>query len=281
MGQTPCHDSLPEVHVKVLFIGDIVGAPGRDTVHQLLPGLVRSEGIEFVIANGENAAGGKGLTPAVARELFAMGIHVLTNGNHVWHNKEIIDVLGRDERVLRPANFPQGVGVPGRGSGIYRASNGVKVGVLNLVGRVFMHPYDCPFRVGRQEVERLRLETPIIFIDFHAEATSEKIALGWYFDGQVSAVIGTHTHVATADAHILPKGTAFVCDVGMVGPLHSVIGMEVEPIVQRFLTQLPTRFSPVEKGPTVFNSVLLDIDDASGRALRIERIDRETTKHAQ
>ena len=271
MGQTPCHDSLPEVHVKVLFIGDIVGAPGRDTVHQLLPGLVRSEGIEFVIANGENAAGGKGLTPAVARELFAMGIHVLTNGNHVWHNKEIIDILGRDERVLRPANYPQGVGVPGRGSGIYTASNGVKIGVLNLVGRIFMPPYDCPFRIGRQEVERLRLETPIIFIDFHAEATSEKIALGWYFDGQVSAVIGTHTHVATADERVSEQGTALQTDAGMTGPFDSVIGVRKEPVIEAMIKLMPAKHVPAT-GDLRMCGLLVDVDTATGRATSANRI---------
>jgi len=260
--------------VKVLFIGDIIGSPGRDAVRQLLPDLVRTRGIEFVIANAENAAGGKGLTPAVARELFAMGVHVLTNGNHVWQNKDVLNIIDRDERVLRPANLPQGVGLPGRGSGVYPVAGDIKIGVLNLVGRVFMHPYDCPFRVGRQEVERLRRATPIIFVDFHAEATSEKIALSWYLDGEVSAVIGTHTHVATADERISANGTAFHTDVGMTGPFDSIIGVRKEPVIEAMIKLMPVRHVPA-KGDVRMNGLLVEVDALTGRALRVERVLRK------
>jgi len=257
--------------VKILFIGDVVGSPGRHAVRELLPGLLQSQGIEFVIANGENAAGGKGLTPAVARDLFASGIHVLTTGNHIWHNKEVHDIIGHDERVLRPANFPQGVGVPGQGSGIYALGNGIKVAVLNLIGRVFMHPYDCPFRVGRQEVERLRRSTPIIIVDFHAEATSEKIALGWFFDGQVSAIVGTHTHVATADEHVSEQGTAFQADVGMTGPFDSVIGVHKEPVIEAMMKLMPVRHVPA-KHDVRMCALVIEVDILTGHATHVERI---------
>jgi hypothetical protein len=257
--------------VKVLFVGDIIGSPGRDAVHKLLPSLVQSQEIEFVIANAENAAGGKGLTPGVARDLFASGIHVLTNGNHVWHNKEVLEIFGRDERVLRPANLPQGVGVPGHGSGVYTLSSGVKIGVLNLIGRVFMHPYDCPFRVGRQEVERLRRETPIIVVDFHAEATSEKIALSWYLDGEVSAVIGTHTHVATADERVSEQGTAFQTDAGMTGPFDSVIGVRKEPVIEAMIKLMPVRHVPAKRDIRLCG-LIVEVDVITGRAKRVERV---------
>jgi len=260
--------------LKVLFVGDIVGRLGRRTVQTLLPSLRRETDAHLVIANGENAAGGRGLTLTTAEELFDAGVDIITSGNHIWEHREIYPILEGESPIIRPLNYPPGV--PGRG---IHVRNGVAV--INLIGRTFMGlDADCPFRATDAALAGLR-DSRVVIIDIHAEATSEKVAMGWYLDGRVSAVIGTHTHVATADAHILPKGTAFVCDVGMVGPLNSIIGMEIEPIVERFLTQLPTRFSPVEKGPTIFNSVLLDIDDASGRALRIERIDRETTKHGQ
>jgi len=260
--------------LKVLFVGDVVGRLGRRTVQALLPTIRRETEAHLVIANGENAAGGRGLTMSTADELFDAGVDVITSGNHIWEHREIYPILEGESPIIRPLNYPPGV--PGHG---FLVHNGVAV--INLLGRTFMGlDPDCPFRAADAALASLR-DTRTVIIDIHAEATSEKVAMGWYLDGRVSAVIGTHTHVATADAHILPKGTAFVCDVGMVGPLNSIIGMDIEPIVERFLTQLPTRFSPVEKGPTIFNSILLDIDDASGRALRIERIDRETTKHAQ
>jgi len=257
--------------VKILFIGDIVGSPGRQAVRALLPGLVESRSIEFVIANAENAAGGKGLTPAVARELFDYGIHVLTNGNHVWKNKEVIQIIDKDDRVLRPANWPQGVGVPGRGSGVYAAAGGTKIAVLNLIGRVFMHPYDCPFRVGRAEVERLKRETPIILVDFHAEATSEKVAMGWYLDGEVSAVIGTHTHIPTADERISKQGTALQTDTGMTGPYESVIGVRIEPVIEAMIKMMPVKHVPAG-GDIRLCGLLVDVDIVTGRAREVERV---------
>jgi len=257
--------------VKVLFIGDIMGEPGRQATRGLLPRLISSREIDFVIANGENAAGGKGLTPAVADELFDLGIDVLTNGNHVWRNKEVLKIIDVDPRVLRPANYPEDVGVPGHGSEVYTAATGVKVGVLNLLGRVFMHPYDCPFRVGRREVEQLRRETPIIIVDFHAEATSEKVALGWYLDGDVTAVIGTHTHVATADERVSERGTAYQTDVGMTGPFDSVIGVRKEPVIEAMIKMMPARHVPA-KGDLRLNGLIVELDPATGRARGVERI---------
>jgi len=257
--------------VKVLFIGDVVGSPGRRAVRELLPSLIESAQIEFVIANAENAAGGKGLTPPVADELFAAGVNVLTNGNHVWQHKEIVELLERDERVLRPANYPEGLGIPGRGSGVYVASGDVKIGVVNLIGRIFMHPYDCPFRVGRREVERLKRQTRIVFIDFHAEATSEKNALGWFFDGEVTAVIGTHTHIPTADERINPQGTAFQTDAGMTGPYDSVIGVRKEPIIEALMKLMPTRHQ-VAKGDVKLCGLIVDVDIVTGLARGVERV---------
>ncbi|KPL11800.1 metallophosphoesterase [candidate division BRC1 bacterium SM23_51] len=257
--------------MKVLFVGDVIGAPGRHAVRELLGPFVQSRGIEFVIANAENAAGGKGLTPTVADDLFAAGIHVLTNGNHIWQHKEVLDLVERDERVLRPANFPQGVGVPGRGSGVYTASGQVKIAVLNLIGRVFMRPYDCPFRVGRREVERLRQQTPNIFVDFHAEATSEKNAMAWYLDGEVSAVIGTHTHVPTADERISENGTAFQTDTGMTGPHDSVIGVRKDPVIEAMVRLMPTRHVPA-KGDVRLCGLMVEVDIITGRARHVERV---------
>ena len=260
--------------MRILFVGDVMGRLGRKTVHALLPGLRRETEAEIIVANGENAAGGRGLTLATADELFAAGVDVITSGNHVWEVREIYPILDSESPILRPLNYPPGV--PGRGMLIAHGA-----AFINLQGRTFMGAEtDCPFRAADKALEHLQ-DTPVILVDIHAEATSEKAALGWYLDGRVSAVIGTHTHVATADAHVLPAGTAFISDVGMVGPRDSIIGMEVKPIIERFLTQLPTRFSPVETGPVIFNSVLIDIDEASGRAQSIVRIDREVNKHGQ
>jgi hypothetical protein len=260
--------------MRILFVGDVIGRMGRKTVHSLLPGLRRETEAELVVANGENAAGGRGLTLATADELFAAGVDVITSGNHVWEIREIYPILDSESPILRPLNYPPGV--PGRGMLIAHGA-----AFINLQGRTFMGAdTDCPFRAADKALEHLQ-NTSVILVDIHAEATSEKAALGWYLDGRVSAVIGTHTHVATADAHVLPAGTAFISDVGMVGPRDSIIGMEVKPIIERFLTQLPTRFSPVETGPVIFNSVLIDIDEASGRAQSIVRIDREVNKHGQ
>jgi metallophosphoesterase (TIGR00282 family) len=250
------------------MIGDIVGKLGRRTVATVLPDLKRDLNIDLVIANGENTAGGRGLTPATAAELYNTGIDVITSGNHIWENKEIYPQMDSDERLVRPINYPEGA--PGKG---IRRHNGVAI--VNAMGRTFMGlTIDCPFRAMDAALEELS-DCKVVIVDFHAEATSEKIGMGYYLDGRVSAVVGTHTHVATADARLLPEGTAYVSDLGMVGALHSVLGMRTQAVIERFLTQLPNRFDPEDKGPAVFNSVIIDIDPDSGRALAIERVDRE------
>ena len=250
------------------MIGDIVGKLGRRTVATLLPEMRRTYKVDLVIANGENAAGGRGLTSATAEEMYQAGIDVITSGNHIFEHREIYHILDSEAPVLRPMNYPNGA--PGRGIHI---RNGVAV--VNLIGRTFMPGHlDCPFRAADEALACLH-DHRVIIVDMHAEVTSEKVGMAYYLDGRVSAVLGTHTHVPTADARILPQGTAYVTDVGMVGALHSVLGMETEPIIQRFLTQLPTRFAPVERGPAVFNAVLIQIDPESGRALSIQRLDRE------
>lgn len=255
-------------NLRVLFIGDIVGKPGRIAVKSLLPGLIERLRIDFIIANGENAAGGFGITEKVAKELFQHKINVITTGNHVWDKKEDISYIANEPLILRPFNYPPGV--PGQGSIIYTLK-GLKIGVINLAGRVFMTPVDCPFRAGLSEIERISGETRIIIIDFHAEATSEKIALGYYLDGMVSAVIGTHTHVQTADERILPKGTAYITDVGMTGPIDSIIGIEVPQIIERFLYQMPKKFD-VAKGRSILSAVLIDINTKTGLARSIQRL---------
>ena len=260
--------------MKILFIGDVVGRLGRKTVQALLPALRQETEAHVVVINGENSAGGRGLTLATADELFSAGVDVITSGNHVWEMREIYPILDSESPILRPLNYPPGV--PGRGLLIAHGA-----AFINLQGRTFMGvDADCPFRAADKALEGLK-DAPVIIVDIHAEATSEKVALAWYLDGRVSAVIGTHTHVATADARVLPKGTAFVTDAGMVGPRDSIIGVAVKPVIQRFLTQLPIRFAPVEKGPAIFNSVLIDVDETSGRAQSIVRIDREINKHGQ
>jgi metallophosphoesterase (TIGR00282 family) len=255
--------------LKVLFIGDIIGEPGRKLVKQALPDLMRSTVPDLVIANGENAAGGFGITPAIAEELFALGIHVLTSGNHVWDKKEIEPYLGKQDRLIRPANYPDGT--PGSGSVVVSTDGSAKAAVLNLEGRVFMSNLEDPFHVAEREVERLRKEARVVIIDFHAEATSEKAALAWHLDGKVSAVLGTHTHVQTADERVLPGGTAFMTDVGMTGPSDSVIGVRKEDAISRFLTQRPHKFE-IPKGPVQLDAAVIDIDGKSGKARSIERI---------
>jgi len=254
--------------MKVLFIGDIVGKSGRTAVKALLPAVVSRYKIDFVIANGENAAAGFGITEPVAEELFSMGVDVITSGNHIWDKKEAIAYLSKENRVLRPLNYPPGV--PGYGS-VVSGIRGLKIGVLNLSGRVFMAPIDCPFRTGIAEIERLRLETNCIVVDFHAEATSEKIAFGYFVDGKVSAVLGTHTHVQTADEKVLPGGTAYITDAGMTGPAESVIGIEKGQIVERFLLQMPRKFETAA-GTAIFSAVAVEIDDKTGRSLAIQRL---------
>jgi len=259
--------------VNILFIGDVVGKPGRRTLAQMLPALRRELEADLVIANGENSAGGFGITQETFDDLVAAGVDVVTGGNHTWHMREAYALLDSEPRILRPANYP--AGTPGRGAGVFRASgrSAAAVGVLNLEGRVFMGPLESPFRVGRDEAERLRREAAVVVVDIHAEATSEKSALGWYLDGRVSAVVGTHTHVQTADERILPEGTAFITDVGMTGPRDSIIGMARDGALQRFLTLLPARFE-VAAGPVQLNGVLVDVEERTGRARRIERVVR-------
>ena len=250
------------------MIGDVVGKLGRRTVSAVLPDIRRDHALDLVVANGENAAGGRGLTPRTAEELFQAGVDVITSGNHVWENREVFPLLQGDAPVVRPLNYPEGA--PGRG---FLRHDGVTV--INLMGRTFMNlQLDCPFRgVDRALAEAG--DSRVVLVDMHAEATSEKIAMGFYLDGRVSAVVGTHTHIPTSDTRVLPKGTAYVTDLGMVGAINSVLGMEIEPVLQRFLTQLPNRFGPVDSGPAVFNSVLIRIDDETGRARAIERLDRD------
>ena len=249
----------------ILAIGDLVGRPGRRAISQLLPALRQQYNLDLVIANAENAAGGVGLTPDTAKELLDGGVDVLTSGNHIWAQKEIIPYLDGDMPILRPLNYPPGV--PGKG---YLVAKGVAV--VNLMGRVFIGDFDCPFRAMDQLLAKL--EPKIIIVDFHAEATSEKVAMGRYLDGRVSAVLGTHTHVGTIDAQILPGGTAYVSDIGMSGPIDSVIGDDTEAVIQRFLTQMPHRLG-VGKGKIALNAILVGVDDDTGKATSIERIYRE------
>jgi hypothetical protein len=256
--------------MNILFISDIVGNPGRRVVRQHLHGLKEKYSTALVVANGENAAGGFGITPDVTYELLDMGIDVLTSGNHIWDKKEVVDFIGKEDRLLRPANFPQGV--PGYGSALITAGNGVKVGVLNLMGRVFMTNLDCPFVAAKNEVGLLKKSgAQVVLVDFHAEATSEKMALAWYMDGDATAVIGTHTHVQTADERVLPKGTAYITDAGMTGPYNSVIGVTSELAIHRFLTQMPQRFDTA-KGPAALQAVVITADPKTGLAKGIERI---------
>jgi metallophosphoesterase (TIGR00282 family) len=250
------------------MIGDVVGKLGRRTVAAVLPDIRLTHRVDIVIINGENTAGGRGLTTATAEELYKAGADVITSGNHIWENREIYPALDSDARILRPLNYPEGA----PGHGVYRRNG---FAVVNIMGRTFMGAaLDCPFRAMDAALADLK-DCKVIIVDFHAEATSEKISMGFYLDGRVSAVIGTHTHVPTSDTRILPGGAAYVTDLGMVGAVRSVLGMAVEPVIERFLMQLPNRFDPEDKGPAVFNAVLIDIDESTGRATAIERLDRE------
>ena len=253
--------------MNILFIGDIFASPGRRIVADHLQDIVESNGIELAIANAENAAGGFGITPAIAEELFALGLDVLTSGNHVWDKRDVYDYFERQPRLLRPANYPEG---PGRGVIVVRARNGVDCAVLNLQGRTYMPSTDCPFRKADQLLKELDPAVKVRFVDFHAEVTSEKIAMGWYLDGRVSAVVGTHTHVPTADTRILPGGTAYQTDCGMTGPYQSVIGVEIDIILQRFLTGLPVRMEAARNAPEL-HAVIVDVDEATGRARAVRR----------
>ncbi len=260
--------------MRVLFIGDIVGKPGRRAVAALVPALRGELALDAVIANGENAAAGRGLTVNTAREIFDGGVDLITSGNHIWDQADIVPFLSGEAKILRPANYPEGV--PGRG--IERLG---PLTVINLMGRTFMYEIDDPFRCADRLLASLPPGAPVL-VDMHAEATSEKIAMGWYLDGRVSAVVGTHTHVPTADARLLPKGTAFVTDTGMCGPRDSVIGVDAEPVLRKFLTGMPARFTVAETSKAVqFNSVLIEIDGASGQARSIARVDREWLRDAK
>ena len=255
--------------MRILLVGDIVGRPGRELIRKGLRGLVAHHDIDLVIANAENSAAGFGVTKDIGDTLLEWGVDVMTSGNHIWDKKEVIEYIRTEPRLLRPANYP--AGVPGRGSYVAETSDGRAVGVINAMGRVFMTPIDDPFAVVLREIEAIRHRTRVIIVDFHAEATSEKVAMGWHLDGKVTAVVGTHTHVQTADERILPNGTAHLTDVGMTGPHDSIIGMEVEPSLSRFLTGMPTRFEPATGNPRL-NAVMIDADEKTGRATAITRI---------
>jgi 2',3'-cyclic-nucleotide 2'-phosphodiesterase len=256
--------------LKILFIGDIIGRPGRRIIKTFLQELIHSELIDMVIANGENSAGGFGINREVCQELLVAGVDVITMGNHTWDNKEIYQLFERERRLIRPANYPGGT--PGEGYYIAETQKGVRVGVLNILGQVFLDPLACPFHTANECIVDIKKKTNIIIIDFHAEATSEKTALGWYLDGQVTAVLGTHTHITTADERILPKGTGYITDVGMTGPSNSILGINPDIVIKKFLTHLPARFE-VASGPIELNAVILDIDDA-GTTTSIRRIRR-------
>ncbi len=255
--------------MNILFIADIFGAPGRRAVRDLIPEMTSSMGIDFLIANVENAAAGFGVTKDILEELKSLGVECMTSGNHIWDRREVLPVLDQEPLLLRPHNYPPGV--PGSGSKIFKTRSGIAVGVLNLMGRVFMNDIECPFRTADREIEILREQAKVFFVVFHAEATAEKIALCWHLDGRVSAVVGTHTHVQTADEQIFPKGTGYLTDAGMTGPHDSVIGVQKELAIRKFLTQLPTRFEPATGGVKL-HGVHLEVDEATGRCRHIERV---------
>ena len=255
--------------IRLLFIGDIVGRPGRDLVRRGVAALRDYHQVDLVIANAENAAAGFGITRELGEQILESGVDVMTSGNHIWDKREAIDYIGIEPRLLRPANFP--AGVPGNGSYIAHTESGVSVGVVNVMGRVFMTPLDDPFAIAAREVAKLRERTRVIFVDFHAEATSEKVAMGWHLDGKVTAVVGTHTHVQTADERILPRGTAYLTDVGMTGPHDSIIGVEIDAALGRFVTAMPARFETATGNPRL-NAVVVEADETTGLALDIERL---------
>jgi 2',3'-cyclic-nucleotide 2'-phosphodiesterase len=254
--------------MNILMVGDVYGEPGRQAVAKLVPQLRQAHAIDFCVVNVENAAGGFGVTPAIARQMLEAGADVMTTGNHIWDKREIVEYITRENLLLRPANFP--VGTPGAGHVTVKAGPH-KIAVLNLMGRVFMLPIDCPFRKADEILPELRKETPIVLVDMHCEATSESIAMGWYLDGRVSAVVGTHRHVQTADERVLPGGTAYITDLGLTGPTDGVIGVDRDQIIQRFLNQMPIRFETA-KGPAALHGVVITIDPESGRAAAIRRL---------
>jgi metallophosphoesterase (TIGR00282 family) len=257
---------------NLLFIGDIVGRPGRDLLRHGLAALASHHNIDLVIANVENAAAGHGITPDIANDLFEYGVHVMTGGNHTWDKKEIFPYIVKQPRMIRPANYPDGA--PGLGRYVARAENGVMVGVVNAMGRVFMTPLDDPFRVVLEQIDLVKADgAQLVFVDFHAEATSEKVAMGWHLDGKVAAVVGTHTHVQTADDRVLPKGTAYITDVGMTGPHDSVIGVDRLAIVHRFVSAMPQRFETATENPRL-NGVVVQADEQTGLAVSITRVNQ-------
>ena len=251
------------------MIGDVVGSPGRDVCRELIPVLRKREELDFVVANGENMAGGSGITKPTVKEMFEAGVDVITTGDHVFKRKEAYALLDETPNLLRPANYP--VCSPGLGSYIYPLNDDIQIGVINLLGRVFLNPIDCPFTRIKTIIDEMRKKTTVILVDFHAEATSEKIALGWYLDGLVSAVYGTHTHVQTADDAILPKGTAYITDIGMTGPFRSVLGRDIDAVLSRFVTQMPSYFK-VATEDLRMNGIIVDIDAETGLAQSIKRV---------
>ena len=255
--------------MRILFIGDIFGKPGRDITRRAVPALVEQHSLDLVIANVENSAAGFGVTGDIADTILGYGVDVMTTGNHVWDKKEVLDYIPRQVKLLRPANYP--AGVPGRGSYLARTRTGEPVGVINIMGRIFMTPLDDPFAVVLREIEALKSKARVIIVDFHAEATSEKVSMGWHLDGRVTGVFGTHTHVQTADERVLPKGTAYITDAGMTGPHESIIGVQVEAALGRFLNAMPARFESAT-GPGRLNAVIVTADPATGKASGIERL---------
>ena len=253
----------------ILFIGDIVGEPGRRVITSKLQKVVDTHHVDLIFGNGENAAGGFGITPEIAEDLFDLGLSVITTGNHAWDKKETIGYYQKEPRLLRPANYPEGA--PGQGTLVLDLPNGETVGILQVMGRAFMPPLDCPFQVARREVPKLLERTKTIIVDMHAETTSEKMAMGHFLDGQVTAVVGTHTHVQTADEQILPKGTAYLTDIGMTGPVHSIIGIKKDLVIEKFLTQMPRRFE-VATGPAMLQAALIECDSNTGKAVGIQRV---------
>lgn len=259
--------------IRILFVGDVVGKPGRQAFAGIYPDLKKREDIHFCVINAENAAGGSGLNEKAVSHLLAAGADVLTSGDHIWRKKEVFPIINNERRLLRPANFPPET--PGKGSGVFTTPSGIRIGVINLLGRVFMNPIDCPFRQCDREIEAISRQTGIIVVDFHAEATSEKVAMGYYCDGRISALIGTHTHIPTADEHILNGGTAYITDIGMTGGAESILGRNIEPVLKNFTTRLPAYFTVSGVRP-VLQGVILEIDTETGKAVAIWRVSEES-----
>lgn len=257
--------------MRILVIGDIIGRPGRIIINKVLKEYIQKENIDYVIANGENLAGGKGITKDTAQEMFQNNINVLTGGNHIWANKDIFEFIENEPRIVRPANYPDGVGVPGRGSKVFTTPAGIQIGIINILGRIFLGNFDCPFLTVKKEIEKIKKLTNLIIVDFHAEATSEKIAMGWYLAGQVTAVLGTHTHIPTADECILKNHTAYITDIGMTGPYDSIIGVEKEIILTAFIKSLPVRHQIAKEGLRMC-AVLLEANPSTGAATLIKRV---------